>query len=112
MAKTRKMDPTHSVLLDVLLRVGGGEIVQTYRGGVGTYQRLEGNSLIGRPLPLAWAAGRDGTERLYPAVLVPQQYPHAGYDLVALTNARLAATLDPRFHELCRVRLVVQGAAA
>ena len=75
----------HSPLLALLLQYGGGEIRQSYRGGVGTYVRLEDNALLGRPLPLTRAFDGD-VERLYPARFQRQQYPHSGEDLVAMVR--------------------------
>jgi hypothetical protein len=84
-----------SLMLAMLMAAGGGEIVTARRGGIGRYERLEGNSLLIRPIALA--EGDDG--RLYPAAIVCDLW---GDYLQALTDTKLTKRLAPDLHELVK----------
>lgn len=98
----------HSFVLDQLLTLGGGEIVKTYRGGVGDYWRVEGNELYILPLPIAPGIGADGVKRWYPAAIVPEGWPSTGSRLVPLVNAQLCGEYNPALRNVCKLRLILQ----
>jgi hypothetical protein len=90
-----------STLLVLLKQFGGGEEVRAYRGGLGIYVRLEGNTIVGRPLPLTIAFGQDGNEYWYPAAVV-DAWPGTGYDLAPMRTLAEVRRLDPALSEACR----------
>jgi hypothetical protein len=103
-----KAEIPHSFVLDQLLTLGGGEIVKSYRGGLGDYWRLEGNELYILPLPIEVGIGADGVKRWYPAAIVPDGGVSAGSRLVPLVNARLCGELNPALRNVCKLRLIIQ----
>lgn len=94
-----------SISLAMIMAYGGGQLVETRKGGLGKYWRLKGNTLIGKPLPVEWATRPDGTERLYPAVIV-EPFHKIGYDLIALTNSALVKEFAPELNHKCRIKSI------
>lgn len=92
-----------SVSLAMIMASGGGQLVQTYKGGLGKYWRLEGNDLIGQPMAIEWVVAKDGIERAYPAAIVDAGF---GYELVALTKSVLVQKFAPALYEKCKVASV------
>ena len=81
-----------SVGLAMLMAVGGGSIERFRRGGIGDYHRLEGNSLLGKPLALEEADGK-----LWPAKIYAD---HTGWHLEPLTSKALCERYLPELVEL------------
>lgn len=87
-----------SISLAMIMAIGGGQLVRCYKGGLGVYLRLEGNTLVSKPLAVEWAKDRSGVERLYPAVI---RADRVGFELIPSQTREVTKRLAPELYSVC-----------
>ncbi len=83
----------------MMMAAGGGQLVQSYRGGIGKYWRLENNTLVGKPIAITYGEGNDDIEKAYPAAIVRTR--ESDDELVALSNHTLVKLYEPELYQKC-----------